>query len=170
MISPNKIAVLAAFVSFPFSALADEDWTGFYAGVQLGTSKLQGPVSKDTTPTLGLHAGYDHDFGNYVIGGELSYDAGAKYNDGTGATKTETMRLKLKGGYDLGRTLVYGVVGVGTIDADSIRTDGATYGFGATYKVTDSVTIGAEYLRDDFGKSNGKFDADTVTVRASYRF
>lgn len=168
MMNLKKIALLAALAGCPVAGQADEDWTGFYGGLHFGSTELSGTANSDTTAFLGVHAGYDYDFGNYIIGGELAYDGGATYTLGGGVIKTDTVRIKLKGGYDLGRTMVYGVVGYSSMDAFSA--DGASYGLGATYKITDSITIGAEYLHDSFSGSAGDFDADSIALRASYRF
>jgi len=165
------LALAASFLTTPTLALSEEDWTGFYAGIHVGTSEFTSGGVRDSDPSMGLHAGYDYDLGNFVVGGELAYDAGAEYTLGGTTQSTKTARIKLKGGYDLGRILVYGVVGVARFEGDSARRDGFTLGLGANYKVTDRITIGAEYLHDsldDVGAVGA--DMDTVTLRASYRF
>ena len=41
---------------------ADERWTEFYLGAQLGASKFTLIVIDDTDIAYGIHAGYNHDF------------------------------------------------------------------------------------------------------------
>jgi len=165
-----KISLVALCLTLPAAVMADEDWTGLYAGVHLGQTRLTGPGVDDSDPMIGLHAGYDYDLGNWVIGGELSYDAAAEYSVGGAVSDVTTVRLKFKGGYDLGRTMVYGIVGLGTIDTGAFKHDGYTLGLGAAYRLSDHVTVGAEYLYDSFGPKGREFDSDTVLIKASYRF
>ncbi|MDO5641907.1 MAG: porin family protein, partial [Paracoccus sp. (in: a-proteobacteria)] len=50
------------------------DWTGFYAGLQYGAGDFKvtdGETVKFDADGWGLHAGYMHDFGQFVLGGEL---------------------------------------------------------------------------------------------------
>jgi outer membrane immunogenic protein len=150
---------------------ADEGWTGFYAGLHLGTSDLSAGNTSESDPTYGVHVGYDYDFGQFVLGGELAYDGSVDYVIGGTVTTSTTSRLKLKGGYDLGRTLVYGVVGHANLDGQNTRNDGYTVGLGVSFKATDKIVTGAEYLHDTLGWANNT-DAkmDRFTMRASYKF
>ena len=51
------------------------DWTGFYTGLQLGYSdaEVDNGLEGDNG-SYGFHAGYNYDFGRFVLGGELDYD------------------------------------------------------------------------------------------------
>ena len=89
-------------------AFTGGDWTGAYGGLNLGYGDVDGSGTADGNDmTYGLHLGYSYDFGRYVIGGEFEYDDASI--DLNGAAETDSvMRLKLRGGYDLGRAfLVY---------------------------------------------------------------
>ncbi|MWD27377.1 outer membrane beta-barrel protein [Aquicoccus sp. SCR17] len=148
------------------------DWTGAYAGVQAGqlNGELSGGGDGDGT-VYGVHGGYDYDFGRFVLGGELDYDTG---DIDVGPESIDSItRLKVKGGYDLGRTMIYATLGAARADTSLGDADGGVAGLGMAYKVTDSFTLGGEYLAHRFEDVNGSgtdLDADTFGVRASFRF
>jgi outer membrane immunogenic protein len=154
------------------------DWTGFYTGLQLGYADIDGddgalPDDENGDGmTYGLHAGYDYDFGQYVLGAELDYDkADFALDDGTEVDSIA--RLKMKAGYDMGRTLVYLTAGAAQIDTAAGDETGAFGGVGANYQVTDSFTVGSELLYhkfDDIGGTGVEADATTFNVRGSFRF
>lgn len=151
------------------------DWTGFYTGLQLGYGDVDGPgVLDGDNGTYGFHAGYDYDLGNYVIGGELDYDkTDIDLNNGA-ASVDSVARLKFKGGYDLGNTLIYATAGAARADTSLGDETGPFAGIGATYKITDRYTVGAEVLHHKFddigGVAGADADATTFTVRGSLRF
>lgn len=166
-----KHLITAAILAIaPLTAHAEDNWTGFHVGLQAGHSNVTSAGPDLGNATLGLHAGYLHDFGRYVLGGELAYDAGAEMQTGGRVQKADTLRLKLKGGYDFGRTLVYGVVGAARLDASSGTINGHSVGLGAAYAVSERVILGAEYLHDSFDSNAQKTKADTVSLRLSYKF
>lgn len=150
------------------------DWTGFYTGLQLGYADVDGPGNFDgDNGSYGFHAGYDYDFGQFVLGGELDYDK-TDVDLNAGGSIDSVARAKLKGGYDLGNTLVYATAGYARADTSLGDEDGAFYGIGMNYKITDRYTVGAELLQHEFndvGNVGGNdFDATTFNVRGSLRF
>ena len=67
------------FVATPEPVAMKGDWTGFYGGVQLGGGKVTTDDGSDLEGQGGLggvHLGYDYDFGDYVLGAGVEYDAG----------------------------------------------------------------------------------------------
>lgn len=159
----------------PAQVPVSSDWTGFYTGLQLGYADVDGPgVLDGDNGTYGFHAGYDYDFGNYVIGGELDYDKTDVDLNGGAANVDSVARLKFKGGYDLGSTLIYATAGAARADTSVGDETGPFAGVGATYKITDSYTVGAELLHHKFddlgGVAGADADATTFTVRGSMRF
>jgi len=81
--------------------------------------------------------------------------------------------LRLKGGvgYDAGRVLPYLALGFAQLDSDDLAIDkenGTFYGLGADFAVTDSIRLGAEYLRHDFDDIG--LEANTLSLRAAYSF
>jgi predicted porin len=156
--------------------IVSNDWTGFYTGLQLG----YGDVSSDSgtldgdNGLYGLHAGYDYDFGDYVIGAELDYDEADIDLGGGAGTLDSITRLKFKGGYDMGNTLLYATAGAAQADTSFGDETGPFIGVGMNYMVTERYTVGAELLHhtfDDVGGAGGDdLDATTFTVRGGIRF
>ena len=152
------------------------DWTGFYTGLQFGYGDVDsdsGQLDGDNG-LYGFHAGYDYDLGNYVIGAELDYDK-ADIDLGGGAANIDSIaRLKFKGGYDFGDTLLYATAGAARADTSVGDETGPFIGLGMTYRVTDRYTVGAELLQHQFddvgGIAGNDLDATTLTVRGSIRF
>lgn len=152
------------------------DWTGFYTGLQLGyadaDSATGGLDGSDTS--YGFHAGYDYDFGQFVLGGELDYDK-TDISLGGGAGSIDSVaRAKIRGGYDLGRTLVYATAGAARADTSVGDETGPFVGVGVAYQVTDRYLVGAEVLEHRFddvgGVAGNDIDATTLSIRGSYRF
>lgn len=158
----------------PAPVIAASDWTGFYTGLQLGYADMDGvdPLDGNNT-SYGFHAGYDLDLGDFVIGGELDYDK-TDVDLGGAASVDSVARLKLKGGYDLGNTLIYATAGAARADTSVGDETGPFAGIGITYKVTDNYTVGMEVLEHRFsdvgGVPDNDLDATTITLRGSLRF
>lgn len=151
------------------------DWTGAYAGVSLGYGYGGDAADDADGEVYSVFGGYNYDFGDYVIGGELEYGA-AELSNGT-VDVDEITRLKLKAGYDAGRALVYGVLGATYAETDisgsGFSDTGLTYGLGVDYAVTDSISAGVELLQtefDEFSDSGADLSATTVGARVSFRF
>ncbi len=153
--------------------LADGDWTCGYAGGQLGYLDIDGSGSADGDDvSYGLHAGYDYDFGQFVVGGEIEYDW-TDVDLGGAATADSVGRLKLKAGYDLGNVLPYIAVGVAQVDTSLGEETGNFYGLGVAYQVTPEWQVSGEALYHEFDDINGTgvdADATSLNLRASYRF
>jgi len=149
------------------------DWTGAYGGFNLGYGDVDGSGAADGDDmTYGLHLGYDYDFGRFVVGGEIEYDDAAI--DLGGAAEVDSVaRLKLRGGYDLGRTLVYATAGAAKLETSIGGDTGEFLGLGIAYQVTDRFTVGGEVLEhrfDDISGSGVDADATTLNLRGSFRF
>lgn len=156
-----------------FEPVPDVGWTGFYGGLNLGYADVDGTGAADgDDTTYGLHIGYDYDFGRYVIGGELEYDKADIDLNGAATTDSVT-RLKLRGGYDLGRTMIYATAGIADLDTSIGSDTGEFLGVGVAYQVTDRFTVGGEILEhrfDDIGGTGVDADATTFNLRGSFRF
>jgi predicted porin len=119
-----------------------------------------------------LHAGYDYDFGRFVLGGELDYDL-TDIDLGGAATVDNVLRLKVRGGYDLGRTLVYATAGLARVDTSLGTENGQFAGLGVAYQLTDQFVVGGEVLAHQFDDINGSgvdADATSINLRASFGF
>lgn len=158
----------------PAPVYSSQSWTGFYVGLQLGYAEVDGSGLSGDNGTFGFHSGYDHDFGDFVLGGEVDFDQTNIDLNGGAATVDHVGRLKVKGGYDLGNTLVYATAGYAFADTSVGDESAPFYGIGATYRLNNGYSIGAELLEhkfDDVGGVPGTdLDATTLTVRGSLRF
>lgn len=149
------------------------DWTGPYGGVQLGNLDVDGTGAADGDDvSYGLHLGYDYDFGRFVLGGEVDYDF-TDIDLGGAADVDSVARLKLRAGYDFGRTMAYLAVGAAQVDTSLGNETGEFYGIGVAYQINDRFTVGGEVLEhsfDDISGSGVDADATSVTLRGSFRF
>jgi outer membrane immunogenic protein len=155
------------------------DWTGFYAGAQLGYADVDSNgAGLDGNGYLGgIHAGYRWDFGSYVAGAELDYDSTKVDLAGGTSSLDDVARLKLMGGAKFGNSLVYATAGaaqasatVGGVDRSD---NGSFYGAGVAMAVSDRWTVGGELLQHNFNNFDGTgvdLDATTVTARVAMRF
>ena len=174
-------------------AMEHTNWTGFYAGVQLGAGSTQFSFDgvdgfKSDTRHVGLHLGYLYDFGSFVLGGELDKDWQG-YDDDADDDTVHLLRLKARMGYDAGKFMPYLTAGVVQLK-DKVRDSGFTnedleengtfLGIGAEYKVSDRFRVGGEYLQhkfediasgaDQIGVEVGDLEAGTLSLRASFSF
>lgn len=161
-------------------AMPGIDWTGFYAGAQLGFANIDSnEAGLDGEDYLGgIHAGYRQDFGQFVVGAEIEYDlAEIALGDVPGDTLDSVTRLKLIGGAEFGRSLFYGTVGPAqakaTVAGDELTGDGFFFGGGVDFAVNDRFTVGGEIVQhrfDDFDGTGIDFDATTFKARVGLRF
>lgn len=172
----------AAMAGNPVSAPADPvivqpvtpvmttgDWTGGYVGASGGFGNWDLGAANSDGGNYGAYAGYDYDFGSYTLGGEVQY-IDNDVNIG-GTTIDGVTRVKARAGYDAGNTLVYGVAGYGNASTSAGSSDGYVAGVGMDYKFNNGVTVGAEYLYNDYGSVGGNsLTGNTVEARVGYRF
>lgn len=170
--------VVEAPVAAPVAPIVTgTDWTGGYVGAQLGYADVSATGLDGDGAIYGIRGGYDYDFGNWVLGGRLDYDA-ADIDLGAGAGSLDSVaRLGVRAGADLGRTLIYGIAGGARAEADVGGTDlsdnGWFAGIGADYALTDQWTVGGEILShqfDDFDNSGVDVDATTAAINVGFRF
>lgn len=190
----KKTLMTMALLALADTAVA-QDWSGAYVGVQAANSGYTNSYFNngvfDGLPVdgggsmNGVFAGYNHQIGNVVLGGEIAYLSGEPAYDlvPVGYFYSDMLDLKARAGYSLGRVLPYAVVGwsktewtngpFGTVDAD-----GVAYGIGAEILVTDRVLVGLEYLQRDLvgdsfvGAPTSNFEGDfsTLAFRIAYSF
>lgn len=168
--------VMAAPVAI---AAPSVDWSGFYAGGALGYGNVDssGGVLDGYGALGGVLAGYRYDFGSTVAGIELDYDKADVDLDGGASSLDDVARLKLMGGYEFGRALVYGTVGAAqanaTVGGADLSDTGYFGGLGVDYAISDSIGVGGELLQhsfDDFDGSGVDLDATTVKARVFLQF
>ncbi|MDN5786087.1 outer membrane protein [Pseudorhodobacter sp.] len=174
MTAPVPEPVITPIVVAPVT----RDWSGFYAGAQLGYGDLSSNVAglNGDGAIGGLHAGYRADFGQFVLGGELAYN-GSNIDLGPTSKLNSLTQLKLMGGYDLGNALVYATVGGAHASANlggvKHSDNGYLIGLGMDYAINDSWTIGGEITHNrfnNFDKTGSDIRANVAQIRVGYRF
>lgn len=150
------------------------DWTGFYGGVQAGIGFVDTNRSGTDEDIMGgFTLGYDHDFGQWVLGGALDYDF-ADIDAGPNNAIEEIFRVKARAGYKIDRGLLYGTGGYAIANTDTAGSDDGWFiGGGYEYMISDQFSLGTEVLYhefDSFNNSGTDIDATTLQVRATYRF
>ena len=165
------------------AAPAGMGWGGFYGGVQYGVGDadldfMGVTASVGDFDAFGLHIGYLHDMGRWIIGGELDYNR----VDWDRNPDSDLLRLRGRVGYDFGRFQPYMTLGIAGVTGEDAGIDysetGITYGIGAEYLISDRFSVGAEYSRADFsdfmedetGLSGAEMEARMFQFRLSYRF
>ncbi len=168
-----KALIISSIATISAPVMA-EDWTGAYAGFSFGYADADGPNGSSGNDTVfGPHIGYDRDFGNFVLGGELEYNRLSLNLGGNEGTLDSMTRLKLRGGYDFGAALGYVVVGAARVDSSVDSDTAAVYGIGVAYPINDKFIISGEALRqnfDDVTRSDGSLDSNVFNLRTTFRF
>lgn len=175
----EPVTVSAPIAPAPAPVVMSSDWTGFYAGGQLGYGLIESDALTDDGEdlTYGAHAGYLHDFGSVVLGGELDIDGTEIEQDGVEVDAIT--RAKLRIGYDAGDFLPYLTGGIAQLqtssDVSAFDGDdtGGFVGLGFDYRVSPTIRVGGEVLQhqfEDYNDSGEDIDATTVAARVSFQF
>lgn len=167
------------------------DWTGFYVGLEFGTitdgtDRGFGTDADFDGTLLGFFGGYRYDFGEFVVGAELDYVMGSgDYTplDGPDAGNdldidyNAITRIGAEAGYDAGPALIYATAGFAALDITLFDTDfsdeGHFFGAGIDYRVTETVTLGAELLHHDFSDfevDENDLKVTTFSINAAFLF
>jgi outer membrane immunogenic protein len=152
--------------------LATGDWTGFYAGVHAGgitTDELDDDFDAENIDwSGGVQAGYLHQIDIFVIGAEVEASIANELTyvlaPDAGVQENWSVLAKGRAGVNLGDTLLYGTAGLtmagfeGTGNAvlDEKVSAGVAFGAGVEHRVTDTISLRAEYLQTrylDLGSS-----------------
>jgi opacity protein-like surface antigen len=112
---PVATPVVAPVAVTPVVVAPSGEWTGGYVGAQLGfgdfTDNDVEPTLEGNGATFGLNAGYNRDFGRFVLGGEVQFDGTGIEADNELEDVTEEVdsvfRAGVRAGYDAGRFLPY---------------------------------------------------------------
>ena len=161
-------------------------WSGGYVGAQAGyawadtdiTNNSLNGINDDGDGWLGgAFVGYRGNANKFVYGAEASYDFADVQLDNNNGSIDGLGRLKVIGGYDLGKTLVYATAGAAYGDGDINNKSHADWGWlagaGVDYMVNDQWSVGAEALYQDFGQfgdSGTDLELTTLEARVSYHF
>lgn len=171
------------------------NWTGFYAGANLGGEWLHSKqsgygIDRSTTPGSvfgGLQAGYNFQTGPWVVGAEadVGYGHPTKTTLLGRAEENWSGTIRARGGYAFDNVLLYGTGGfawanfkisdsAAGLDKTTTRA-GWTLGAGAEYAFTKNISVKGEYLYADYGKANvggveSKLSDHLVRMGVNYKF
>lgn len=170
-----RISALALATTAAAGAVSAGDWTGAYGGVHLGYGDFSasgGTSASTNDSTYGLQLGYDYDMGDWVLGGRLDYDG---TNVNVAGVKVDSIaRLGMRGGFDTGPGLIYGIAGVAKVDTNTAGDDNGWFaGVGYEHMMMDNVSLSGEVLYhkiDNFNGTNVNGEATVFNVGVNYRF
>ena len=151
------------------------NWTGAYAGVQLGYGDVGTSIPGiDGNGAIGgVIAGYDYDFGTWVAGVGIDYDF-ANIDLAGAATLENVLRLKARGGFKTGNGLIYATAGYAQASTDTLGDDDGYFaGVGYEHRISSSFGLGGEVLYHEFSDFNGTgidVNATTLQLRGTFRF
>lgn len=180
----------------PAPVFVGVNWTGLYVGAQVGYAwneikNVDFPESANPHGVFGgLHAGYNQQFNNIVLGLEGDVELSGVQKKLLGGDKfQESYRasLRLRAGYAIDRALLYVTAG-GAMRDGKFSFPGAslnetyfgwTVGAGLEYAINQNWSARAEYRYTDFGRANYGIAPDQIRVSStdhavrlgvSYRF
>ena len=196
-VSAADLAIAPQLNTAVYSPARAFDWSGFYAGANVGYGWGEMTGNGTALPENlkgilgGVQAGYNYDFGGFVLGleGDIQL-SDMKYVQTTPTGSTSfgidaAGSVRARAGLPIDRFMPF-VTGGLAVGNGKIRGDnggviseanqtfvGWTVGAGLEYAVTDNVTVKAEYLYADYGNANlAGIDvhAKSNTVRAGVNF
>lgn len=150
------------------------NWTGGYVGAQLGYGRASSSLNPDdaTGPIGGVFAGYNHNFGGFVLGAEVgAAQTGMRFDDGSKIDGYVGAGLRF--GVDAGDFMPYATVGMARASTSIGSDNGSFAGIGVDYLFTPQIAIGAEvrtFRFRDFAGTTLNSDAHAASLRMSFRF
>jgi len=118
----------------------ETDWSGFYAGVN-GVYGVVLPPNVDYYGG-GVHAGYLHDMGDFVVGGEVNYEY---IVPSAGPPQAHRIGADVIAGYDAGMVLPHVTAGVSGLSTGGPFTLGVSAGAGLSIMASDNVILTGRY-------------------------
>ena len=141
----------------------ETDWLGFYAGVN-GVCGVVLPPNVDYFGG-GVHAGYLHDMGDFVVGAEVNYEY---IVPSAGPPQAHRIGGDLILGYDAGDFLPHVTAGVSGLSAGGPWELGLSAGAGLSVKVSDNVILTGRYRYTRYNTSGWNAHAGKLMV--SFKF
>jgi outer membrane immunogenic protein len=161
-------------------------WSGFYVGAQAGFGWGKANIPWAVNPPYtnwqpaadqngaigGLHIGYNHQIGSYLLGIEADAERTSQRgkdgdNDPNAVEQTRKGSIRARVGFVTGSTLFYTTAGVAFLNADATREatsekvgtsyTGWTLGAGTEYALSRNWSARAEYRYEDFGHTDMAF-------------
>lgn len=185
------IITLATLCNVGTGVNAQSIWDGAYAGITAagnGGEQTYCPCGGSPSynlegTTFGIFAGYNFNYGSYVLGGEIAYTAGSIYETQINGPSVydnydfeSIIDVKARIGYDMGRYLPYATLGFTSANWSQngahSPSNGYVVGAGIDYAVSDQFFIGAEYVWRDVANSSLEFEASvsSISLRGAYKF
>lgn len=158
------------------------DWSAPYVGISAGYGWLR-DVDRSFTPQLrssgedvvfGVYAGYLHQFGSFVLGGEAEYTRLDINFEGFPIDVEDSYAAKVRLGYAFDRLLLSGHAGATYITTNIGLEDwGWVAGAGADYLLSDNLSAGVSWDHMQFDKFDGTLidgQINLVKARVGYKF
>jgi outer membrane immunogenic protein len=150
------------------------NWTGGYVGAELGYGRASTAAipGSGTGWVGGLFAGYNHQIGGMVVGGEIGASA-ARLKFDSGERVRSLARAKLRLGADAGDFMPYATVGWARGSGTGGSGNGPLAGVGIDFAMGGNTVLGAEVLHHrlrNFAGSGERMSVTTAALRISYRF
>jgi opacity protein-like surface antigen len=161
-------------VSPPTAVYVDpgRDWSGFYAGVNGDLGSLNNGGPNISYYGYGVHGGYLADMGDFVVGGEVSYE----YTTVDLAAPNDTWH-RIGGdlilGYDAGDFMPHvtaGVAGLRQTAAGGTWEMGWSAGAGASVMMSDNIMLTGRYRYTRYDNLAGGVNAHAGKLMISFRF
>lgn len=185
MLPPKKLSaflvttLLATGPALAQSTAQSTSWTGGYVRSDMGAANVKYNVPglnlQNTAPFAGAAVGYDIDLKDWVVGASADIDMTDTSLTSRSATELDRIwRLKLRGGYKVGKGLIYGTGGYANAHINNVGEDGGYYiGGGYEHQFITNFSIGGEILYHEFNNfSNTNTDIEVISyqVRGTFRF
>ncbi|WP_254656326.1 outer membrane protein [Jannaschia sp. CCS1] len=176
---------VAAQSSLPSS---EGGWAGGHLGIQLGMP-ISSSLTFDSAPGIeseldgmsgGVQIGFRRQTNAFVYGGEAAFLVSEPVIEQMGApdvdVRVTTTRLGAQAGYDLGRFLPYGTLGVArmtfqdTVGFGDTSSFGTFAGLGVEYQLGESTSVGLQAVRENFENFNEGADINVTQTNVSVQF
>jgi len=166
---------LAGATTVLASSVFAQDMTGAYAGIAYestnGGVDNWSELDLGATPGAGFFLGYNHDFGQFFIGGEVAVSQSEMSNSSEWFAVDNVIDLKLKAGTSFGDYAVYGIVSSSSASWSAYgeysgNLAGTGFGVGVERQLSDRFSLGVEYLSRSMGDSDASYDNDDITTLA----
>jgi outer membrane immunogenic protein len=187
------LSVLAGLIFAGAASAADADyganiaperfgWSSFYVGGSVGYGLLSDVdysfapplVSEGKDWLFGVHAGYLHQFGNFVVGLEGEYQRLDIQFEGLPVFAEDAWTIKARAGLAFDRWLITGHGGGSYVTTNIGLEDWAwVAGVGVDYAVTDHIVLGASYSHmrsDSYDDTLIYARIDQFTARLGFKF
>jgi hypothetical protein len=177
-------------VAPPPAAIPLDWYVGLQAGIGSGdvTPELPDtafPESAMEGPFYGVHAGVQREFGPLTFGIEVDYNTSSVDLEDSGndtVIEVDTLaHLKLRAGTNVGPAFVYGTAGIAYVEMTivpiapplDVSDTAPFFGIGADMMVTESISIGGEFLAhsfEDIDDTDVDVEFNTAMLRLSFHF